>query len=150
MNYQYRGAGLDNVYLVNGYKEILCGGEKVVSIEDVAGLHKAIANKLIHKSSGLTGQEFRFLRIEMDLTQNRLARSLGVDEQTVANWEKNVTKQVPGAAERLMRLYASERILNEDGEISMLLEQLADLDHKVIEMMCFIDSVEGWTEAQAA
>lgn len=145
--FKYRGAGLDNVYLKNGYTEYEFDGEKAVSIEDARGLHQAIAAMLIHKPSGLTGPEFRFLRIEMDLTQHRLARQLGVNEQTVATWEKDITQHVPGSAERLMRLYAGERLLNEDGEVAELLEELAELDHKVMEMMCFEETKGVWAAA---
>jgi putative transcriptional regulator len=147
MLFKYRGAGLDNVYLKNGYTEYELDGEKAVSIDDAWGLHRAIASALIHKASGLTGAEFRFLRVEMDLTQHRLARQLGVNEQTVASWEKGVTQQVPGSAERLMRLYAGERLLNEDGEIAKLLEELAELDHKAMGEMCFEETQGVWAEA---
>ena len=145
--YHYRGAGLGNVYLKNGYREIKFGDEIAVSVENVQGLHLAIAATLIHKPAGLTGQEFRFLRIEMDLAQHRLARLLGVGEQSIRQWENNVTRQIPGSAERLMRAFARERLLNQDGEITGMLEELAELDHFVMEQMLFEETQNVWSEA---
>ena len=145
--YHYRGAGLGNVYLKNGYREIKFGDEIAVSVENVQGLHLAIAATLIHKPAGLTGQEFRFLRIEMDLAQHRLGRLLGVGEQSIRQWENNVTRQIPGSAERLMRAFARERLLNQDGEVTGMLEELAELDHFVMEQMLFEETQNVWSEA---
>jgi transcriptional regulator with XRE-family HTH domain len=47
------------------------------------------------KATPMTGEEFRFLRKQMDLTQSQLAERLDVDEQTVANYEKSKTKAGP-------------------------------------------------------
>ena len=145
--YHYRGAGLDNVYLKNGYREVEYGEETVVSVEDAEGLHRAIAATLIHKPTELSGKEFRFLRIEMDMAQHTLADILSVGEQSLRQWENGKTKHVTGSAERLMRVYAGERLLNRDGKIANLLEQLAELDHKAMERMCFEETQGGWEEA---
>lgn len=145
--FKYTGAGLDNVYLMNGYTVHEYGDEEAVSIDDAQDLHRAIASSLVHKTSELTGREFRFLRIEMDLTQFRLARMLGVSDQAVANWEKEVTSSVPPAAERLMRLCARERLLNENGKLAIILEELAELDNKQMERMCFEETHGVWAEA---
>lgn len=145
--YQYRGAGLDNVYLKNGYNKSTYGEEEVCSVDNVEGLHLAIAVALVHKPARLTGQEFRFLRVEMDLAQHRLGKLLGGSEQSVRQWETGKTNQVPGTAERFMRILAGQRLLNQDGEIAKLLEELAELDHKVMELMCFEETQGDWAEA---
>lgn len=148
--YRYLGAGLDNVYLKNGYRVREYGGEKVYSVENADGLHLAIAATLIQKPQPLTGREFRFLRIEMDLSQKQLGELLDVSEQTVATWEKSkVKKGIPGPAERLMRLYARERLLNRRGKIGTLLEELAHLDNKLAAMLCFVENNSHW-EAEVA
>jgi putative transcriptional regulator len=145
--YQYRGAGLENVYLKNGYNEVDYGDELAVSIEDAAGLHRAIATSLVNKPTDLSGKEFRFLRIEMDMAQHTLAGILKVGEQSIRQWENGKTKKIPGSAERLMRIYASERLLNQDGKIAIMLEELAALDHHAMTQMCFEETQDGWAEA---
>ena len=145
--YQYRGAGLDNVYLKNGYRVVEYGNETATSVEDVPGLHRAITETLLSKPTELTGKEFRFLRIEMDMAQHTLAEILKVGEQSLRQWENGKTKKIPGSAERLMRIYAGQRILHQDGMIAKLLEQLAELDHQAIKKMCFEETQNGWAEA---
>jgi len=145
--YHYRGAGLDNIYLENGYQEVMYGDEKVISVEDVEGLHKVIAGVLIEKSVPLTGQEFRFLRTEMELSQLVLGKLIRVSDQTVAAWEKEVTKKVSGPSELLVRALARERLLHRDGQISDFIEMLVDLDRKIAAQFCFKETAEGWEEA---
>jgi len=147
--HQYFGAGLDNVYLKNGYTVRKYGNERVVSVEDVEGLHRAIAATVISKTSRMTGAEFRFLRIEMDLSQNMLGQMFGVSDQTIASWEKGVTKEVSGAGERLMRLLAEEALLKRDAVIYKTLVKLAELDRQIVVQMDFLETSSGWT-AQAA
>ena len=48
-------------------------GEQVVTIRNVAGLHKAIATAIVMKRANMTGKELRFLRTEMGMTQAELA-----------------------------------------------------------------------------
>lgn len=146
--FQYRGAGLDNIYLLNGYREIEYGDETALAVGNIEGLHKAIAAQIIHKPAQLTGQEFRFLRIEMDLGQRRLGELLGIGEQSIRQWEHNRTQAVSGPAERLMRAFASQRLLNEDGEIVRLLEELAELDHRAMELMYFAEQDSKWVAAE--
>ena len=145
--YHYRGAGLDNVYLKNGYRKIKYGREVAVAVEDAAGLHRVIAAQLIHKPGTLTSQEFRFLRIEMGLSQQRLGKLLGVGEQSVHQWENRKTKRIPGAAERTTRLLAGEQLLKTNGKVARLLNELAELDNTVMEQMCFEETNGGWAAA---
>src|ERR1700738_5263066 len=76
--YHYRECGLPNVYLVNGYRETETPYGRGVSIEDVEGLHMAIAQALVEEKPSLTGPEVRFIRKLLELTQTQLAQLLGV------------------------------------------------------------------------
>jgi len=145
--YHYKGAGLANVYLKNGYREVMYGDEKAVSVEDIEGLHRAIVGVLIEKTAPLIGQEFRFLRVEMGLSQLALGKLLRVSDQTVATWEKEVTKKVPGSSEILVRAFARERSLHLDGKISDFIEMLANRESAISHQFYFQETSEGWQEA---
>lgn len=85
----YTACGLENVWLANGFtvKETKYG--KGVSIEDVDGLHRLLASKLVEAKVLLTGKEFRFLRVHLGLTQQGLGKLLGdVSENAVSLWER--------------------------------------------------------------
>jgi len=103
--YQYTGCGLENVFLKNGYtiKDTPYG--KAISIDDIEGLHRAIALDILRQKTPMDGQQFRFLRKEQDLTQAELAAILGVSEQTVAAWEKQKKEPVQVMADISMRAY---------------------------------------------
>jgi DNA-binding transcriptional regulator YiaG len=144
--YQYKGTGLDNIYLANGFDSVPYGDEIAISVMNVEGLHRAIATHLICHSTKLGGKEIRFLRNEIDFPQSALAKLLGVDVQTVANWEKGI-HAINGAAERLLRLFVGERLLNRKGKVGKLLEQYATLTNHFEERLCFMETDDGWKEA---
>jgi putative transcriptional regulator len=103
--YHYKSCGLDNVFLKNGFVIKQTPYGQAVSIEDVEGLHLAIASDLLRQKTPLTGAQFRFLRKEQDLTQAEMAAILGVGEQTVAAWEKLKSGHVQRLADIAMRAY---------------------------------------------
>lgn len=106
---RYQGCGLDNVYLVNGYKYTrLPSGQEVLHIEDIPGLHRAIASVIVDSPVDLDAKTFKFLRKEQDMSQRQLAEILGVEEQTVSNWERAKTP-IPRYAALLLRALAKER-----------------------------------------
>ncbi len=100
--YLYRGAGLDGIYLLNGYQFEEHDGERHVSITNLEGLHRAIGRHLVLHRKGLLPKEIRFLRDAMDLSQAQLAEKLGNSPQSVARWEKG-EYEVPGPEEKLLR-----------------------------------------------
>ena len=146
--YHYRESGLENVYLTNGFREITRGENTYVAIDDVDGLHQAIAKTIINKPAPLTGPELRFLRLEMDLSQVMLARVIRSNEQSIAKWEKGETKKgIPGSTEILVRVIAKERLLKQDGPVSELIETLAKLDRQVVHRLNFAETEDGWKQA---
>lgn len=100
--YHYRESGLSNVYLTNGYREVVTAYGRSVVIEDVEGLHAALATTMVIERQHLTGREVRFIRKFLSLTQAQLANLLGVEEQSVRRWEK--LGRVPKAADHSVRL----------------------------------------------
>jgi len=106
--YEYTGSGLEGIYLKNGYSIVESDYGKGVSIHNIEGLHRAIAEDIIRQGSPMTGHQFRFLRKEQDLVQAELAAILRVDVQTIANWEKRGAEEVPGPADIAMKgLYSA-------------------------------------------
>ncbi|MEG0379379.1 MAG: helix-turn-helix domain-containing protein, partial [Eubacterium sp.] len=63
------------------------------SFVDVEGLHRAIGINLVTHKPRLSGAEVRFLRKEMNLSQNGLAEILGVSVPTVYRYIAIVKKQ---------------------------------------------------------
>lgn len=100
--YHYKESGLSNVYLTNGYREVVTPYGRSVVIEDVEGLHAALATTMVIERQHLTGREVRFIRKFLNLTQAQLANLLGVEEQSVRRWEK--LSRVPKAADHSVRL----------------------------------------------
>lgn len=67
--YHYTESGLSNVYLKNGFTVEEVDGETYSSIDDIDGLHQAIAEIVVDSKKPLTNEEFKFLRIELNVSQ---------------------------------------------------------------------------------
>ena len=70
-------------------------------MHDVDGLHALLADALARKSGPLTGQEFRFLRVHLKLTQDALARLMGVTVGASSLWERKGS--VPRVNDQMLR-----------------------------------------------
>jgi len=101
--YHYTESGLRNVWLRNGFTWQDTPYGQGISIDDVTGLHKTLAQELVMQSGRLSGTEIRFLRKEMELSQTALAACLGVNAQTIALWEKGKAR-ISGPADRMLRI----------------------------------------------
>lgn len=143
--FHYVSCGLPNIWLKNGFIEIETEYGPAVSIENVQGLHQVIAMSIIDSTSRMTGAEFRFLRKELDLSQKRLAELMGVEDQTVANWEKRAPV---GPAALVMRMVAKAHYA--DCGFRDFIEKQAELDRKEHEELYFEELESGWQPALAA
>ena len=140
--YHYKTSGLDDVYLLNGYEVIKFGDEEAVSIHDIDGLHQVISLALVQQEARLTGREFRFLRIELDLSQKALAMWFDMTDQSVAIWEKK--DRVPQWADMIIRALYVES-MGEDSEVRDTLEMLSKVDRAIYRGDIFVEeSEEGW------
>lgn len=124
--YRYAESGIASIWLVNGYRKIRTSEGTGVSIEDVDGLHRVIARYLVHHKPRLAGKEFRFLRIELDMSQAKLAQMLGTTDQAVARWERGRSR-VPKMAERFLRAIYRE-IAEGNAHITKMVDRLNQLD----------------------
>ena len=107
--YHYVESGLKNVYLEGGVEIEDSPYGRAVSIVDLEGLHRCIATCLVKKAANLDGAEFRFLRVELDLSQRAIAKLLGRQERIIREWESKEDGEVPDPANRIIRLIYSER-----------------------------------------
>jgi DNA-binding transcriptional regulator YiaG len=145
--YHYKECGLDNIYLTNGYNIIKTNRGEAISINDVDGLHRAIGAYLVHSKKDLSGDELRFLRHEMLMSQNTLAFFLGVSEQAIRRWENGKTS-VPKSSEYLIKLLYAEKTLNQHGKISEVLKKIAHLEDQLnSQKILFKDTPKGWKTA---
>lgn len=115
----YTASGLDYVYLRNGFTiEDDPDYGRIVTITNEQNLHTAIGMYVIMQPRALRSAEFRYLRKLMGFKQKELAEELGVNEQTVANYEKN--KRIPGTSDRLMRTIFLLWITPEDARADLI------------------------------
>lgn len=115
----YTASGLDYVYLLNGFTieedpDYGC----LITIKNERDLHHAIGLSIILRPRAMTGAEFRFLRKLMGFKQKTLADELGVNEQTVANYEKN--KIIPNSSEQYMRMLFLLSITPDDAHAEVI------------------------------
>ena len=101
---RYTGCGLDYVILHNGFTLKTFGGETAISIAQVDALWNAIARAIVGSKPRLEGQDGRFLRAKMKLTQAELAKAFNVTRQTIIGWEQRPNAPIPETPDRLLRL----------------------------------------------
>ena len=147
-SHHYRECGLDNVYLRNGFSIEKTRHGRAVSIQDMDGLHQAIESHLVRARRDLTGAELRFLRHELGLSQRLLGLLLGKSGQSVARWEKGLSR-IDGAADRLVRLLYTQHT-GDNEKIKNVLQELVALDDLITEDIQFEDTKEGWRLHTAA
>lgn len=122
--YHYTESGLSNIYLVNGFSIETIDGEEYTSIDEMNSLHRAIAQALADSPAPLKHEEFRFLRIELNLPQKALGMRFGVSEQTIARYEKNESS-IPRTTDAALRSLYMES-LQKNNPVSYFLDLLAD------------------------
>jgi len=133
--YHYTECGLDNIYLVNGFKITKTkSGDEEIFIHDIHGLHKAICMILISKRGFLSGKEIKFIRSILDLSQTTLAKLLGCSYQTVLLWEKN-KGIISKTADHLLRAIVFSYLDVEGGRaIYDKINEISDLDADSVEI----------------
>jgi DNA-binding transcriptional regulator YiaG len=145
--YNYTTCGLDNVWLKNGFKIHTTGYGDGVAIHNLDGLHKAIAKSVVSGSAELTGKEFRFLRVELDLSINSLAAILGEASADIKEWEAGSVAPHSNAAMALRKLYIES---TGEGVASELVSSVAALDRQIHELSIEMEEHDGYWEALQA
>lgn len=125
-DYHYTECGLDYIWLGNGVFEIDGPYGRATSISDLDDLHQIIGLSIIQKKKTFQGQEIKFLRHEMDMSQNMIAQLLGSNEQTFSRWERDECK-MPGPAQRLLSVIYWQSV-NGESHVKDVLLHIADFD----------------------
>ena len=144
--YHYTESGLTNVWLANGFAIRTTNYGEGVSIHDVDGLHRALAQAMANKPR-LAGAEIRFLRKEMGLSQRGLGELLGVTDQAVALWERK--GRLPKTADRLLRLIYVEHDKG-NAPIRSTIQRINDMDAQENEQIIAEEAKGGWKTRMAA
>ena len=108
-SYRYSECGLDNVFLEGVVVQQDAHGEEVYTIEHILGLHKAIAHAIVSRRGGMSGSELRFIRSEMGLTQEELAKRLQCARITISRWERS-EEAINLNAELVVKLLCAEKL----------------------------------------
>jgi DNA-binding transcriptional regulator YiaG len=148
---RYTGCGLENVFLRNGF-QVYSGkdGEERILIQDLEGLHKAIAAAIANSPAPLDAKTFRFLRRERDMSQRQIAAILGVEEQTVSGWER-ARHPIPQSADLVLKGLTNECI-NGNAELGRLIDRFNSLDRdmRALEAIELAQADGHWNLMQAA
>lgn len=107
--YHYTESGLLNVYIEGLSPMTDDDGDEVIQIPAINELHCAIAQGIVSHGKGMSPQELRFLRTEMGLTQDELARLVHKDKQAVGRWERG-ERPIGGATETVIRSLAIDNL----------------------------------------
>jgi DNA-binding transcriptional regulator YiaG len=143
--YHYTECGLDYVYLMDGFEIIETAYGPAVQVINASKLDRAIALAIVRHQNRLTGQEVRFLRGLLDMTQEELGRTLGKDAQTVARWEKGKT-EIPTTEDIAIR----QIYLEETGHRQRFIEtsrKVGDLKERVDKVKFRTTGRQAWSMA---
>lgn len=149
--YHYKACGLDDVYLLNGFTIEETDYGRGVSVHNVEDLHQAIGFKIISDKKPLSAREFRFLRKQMDYTQEQLSKKLRVDVQTIARYEKEQTA-IPGAVDAMIRIIYAVYLIPDDKRLEILREVIDDLEERdasAFGARYFRQTRHGWDQGVA-
>lgn len=107
--HHYTESGLDNVFIEGILIERDEDGDEIIAIPAINELHRVIAFGIIAHEKGMSGQELRFLRTEMGMTQAELATIVHRDKQSIGRWERGEV-EIDSTAETLIRQMALEKL----------------------------------------
>lgn len=107
--YHYVECGLNNVYISGLQFQKDDAGDVIITIPAINELHSLIATGIVQHEHGISGDELRFLRSEMGLTQSELAQFVHQDKQSIGRWERGEFN-IDSKAEAMIRQYAIEKL----------------------------------------
>ncbi|MCJ8509520.1 helix-turn-helix domain-containing protein [Rhizobium lemnae] len=109
VDHHYTECGLMNVFISGIEVQVDDDGDEIITIPAVNELHRVIAEGIVSHPKGMSGDELRFLRTEMGLTQAELAQYVHRDKQAIGRWERGEF-ELDSSAEALIRRMAIEKL----------------------------------------
>lgn len=105
-------------------------GEWIIDI-NFNKLRKDVLNYLIHKPTGLTGAELRFIRKHFEMTTTEFGKICGVTHVAVLKWESEENGISP-TTDLYVRLFALQKLHAKNEEIGKLFYEISpeQLSHK--------------------
>ena len=149
--HHFTDCGLDYVWLCNGFEYRDTPRGRLVRIHNLDGLHAAIGRWIVRNPMRLRGQEVRFLRSMMKLSQAGLADLLGQSRASVARWEGEPNKVIPPGTDHWLRVVYT-KTADGDAELSRIVSLLMNLDElthgpKASRSASFAEKAESWKAA---
>lgn len=139
--YRFADGGLRNVWLANGYTVKRTSYGNAVAIEDIEGLTQVVCRALARKPGRLDGDEFRYLRLHLRLSQKSLSKLFGNTEQSVANWEKR--GRVPLWADKHIRLLW-EAARDGDETVKRVVDRINEVERLIHQRIVIRETRRGW------
>ena len=127
--YHYTESWLDYVWLANGFTRHDTPDGSGVSITAADQLHDVIARAIVTSEGRIGGQDVRFLRSMLGISQAGLGDILGLSRASVARWEGAFDEPISETADRVLRLYFALTKLDDETahEVRALLDKIDDL-----------------------
>ena len=135
----YTACGLDNVWLENGYIVKQTKHGEAMAVSDVDGLRKLLAMQLVETPGRLTGKEFRFLRVQLGLSQEALGLLVDCSENAVSLWERK--DQVPVACDQWLRMCVLAKYAG-NTKVSDAIERIKTV-HQLVYQKYVVKDVKG-------
>ena len=128
--YHYTESGLDYVWLANGFTRHDTPDGPGVSITAADQLHEVIAHAVVISEGRIGGQEVRFLRSMLGISQEGLGNILGKSRASVARWEGAHDEPISETTDRALRFFFALTKLGDDTahEVVALLDKIDDLN----------------------
>ena len=146
--YHYQECGLEDIWLSNGYSIEDSPYGQAVIIDNLEGLHEALAHLIVNEVPNLSGTEFRFLREFLNLSQKKIGGMFGCEDQTVALWEKE--DRVPKMAADYIRFLVTDQIRG-SVHVTSLLEKINEIDVAEARVKrCLREGATGWQKESEA
>jgi DNA-binding transcriptional regulator YiaG len=149
--YHFKECGLDNIWLCNGFEFKETARGLLVKINDLDGLHSAIAKWIVTSPNKIRGQEVRFLRSMLGVSQHGLGKLLRQSRPSVARWEAMPDKAIPTQSDSWLRVIYTKKIEGDIavGRIIDLLTEMDEIAHakRVRQEAKFLDDARGWKAA---
>lgn len=123
----YTDCGLDYIWLSNGFEHLDTECGRATQIKNREGLHAAIGRAIVNGPSRLRGQEVRYLRSMLGLSQEGLGKLLRQSRATVARWEGERTKPIPSGSDQWLRVVYTRKAEG-DESVCKLVDLLTELD----------------------